>query len=99
MDSEQGRRNETTQISSKADIFQAKILRVTHDPDAAIAVLQDGLKSDRPSTFRQADALVCFINIMKAALFMSFLDSLSSNSHGRSCLNAGIRKQLIPSCS
>lgn len=42
------------------DIFQAKILRMTQDPDAAIAILQDGLKPDRESTFQQADALVCY---------------------------------------
>ena len=31
---------------------------MTHDPDSAIAVLQDGLKPDRPGSYQQADALL-----------------------------------------
>ena len=40
-------------------INQAKILRMTFDPDGAIDVLNDGLRPERPGYFRQADALVC----------------------------------------
>ncbi|KAF9449736.1 hypothetical protein P691DRAFT_774496 [Macrolepiota fuliginosa MF-IS2] len=39
---------------------KAKILRMTHDPEAAIKVLQDGLKPDRPFSFAQADSLLVF---------------------------------------
>ncbi|KXN84549.1 Mitochondrial outer membrane protein IML2 [Leucoagaricus sp. SymC.cos] len=39
---------------------KAKILRMCHNPDAAINVLQDGLKPDRAFSFAQADALLVF---------------------------------------
>lgn len=38
--------------------LQAKILRMSYDPDGAIKVLQDGLAPGRPHTFAQADGLV-----------------------------------------
>ena len=31
---------------------------MTHDPEGAIRILQDGLKPDRPYVFREADTLV-----------------------------------------
>jgi hypothetical protein len=31
---------------------------MSHDPEGAIRVLQDGLKPDRPHVFREADTLV-----------------------------------------
>lgn len=37
---------------------QAKIARMTYDPEEAIGILQDGLKPGRPGRFPQADALV-----------------------------------------
>ena len=37
---------------------RAKILRMSYDPEGAIRVLQDGLKPDRPHSFREADTLV-----------------------------------------
>ncbi|EJD00336.1 uncharacterized protein FOMMEDRAFT_159009 [Fomitiporia mediterranea MF3/22] len=39
---------------------RAKILRMTYDPEGAIAVLQDGLRPERPGHFQQADALLVF---------------------------------------
>lgn len=38
--------------------IKAKILRMSYDPEAAIRVLQDGLKPDRTYVFREADTLV-----------------------------------------
>ncbi|EJD00340.1 uncharacterized protein FOMMEDRAFT_142311 [Fomitiporia mediterranea MF3/22] len=39
---------------------RAKILRMTYDPEGAIAVLQDGLRPERPGHFQQADALLVY---------------------------------------
>lgn len=39
-------------------LLQAKILRMSYDPDGAIKVLQDGLAPGRTHTFAQADGLV-----------------------------------------
>ncbi|OBZ65787.1 Mitochondrial outer membrane protein IML2 [Grifola frondosa] len=39
---------------------RAKILRMCHDPEGAIKVLQDGLQPNRPHTFVQADGLLIF---------------------------------------
>ncbi|KAH9952147.1 hypothetical protein B0H21DRAFT_817869 [Amylocystis lapponica] len=39
---------------------RAKILRMSHDPEGAIKVLQDGLDPDRARTFAQADGLLIF---------------------------------------
>ncbi|KAJ8473696.1 hypothetical protein ONZ45_g16204 [Pleurotus djamor] len=39
---------------------RAKILRMTHDAEAAIRVLQDGLGPERPFSFAQADTLLVF---------------------------------------
>jgi hypothetical protein len=38
---------------------QAKLLRYTGDPEAAIKALQEGLSPDRKETFPQADIMVC----------------------------------------
>ncbi|KIJ34680.1 hypothetical protein M422DRAFT_181844, partial [Sphaerobolus stellatus SS14] len=38
----------------------AKIHRMSYEPDKAIEILQNGLASERPHTFRQADALLIF---------------------------------------
>ncbi|KAH8111665.1 outer membrane protein Iml2/Tetratricopeptide repeat protein 39 [Phellopilus nigrolimitatus] len=39
---------------------RAKILRMTYDPEGAIAILQDGLRPERVGHFQQADALLVF---------------------------------------
>ncbi|KAF5347916.1 hypothetical protein D9756_010118 [Leucocoprinus leucothites] len=39
---------------------KAKILRMTHDPDGTIRVLQEGLNPERPWSFAQADSLIVF---------------------------------------
>ncbi|KAL6298596.1 hypothetical protein BKA93DRAFT_830556 [Sparassis latifolia] len=39
---------------------RAKILRMTYDPEGAIAILQEGLQPNRPHTFSQADGLLIF---------------------------------------
>ena len=36
---------------------------MSHDTEGAIAVLQEGLKPERPHTFAQADGLVCTIQL------------------------------------
>lgn len=36
---------------------KAKILRMTYDPEGAIAVLKEGLNPEKPGHFVQADAL------------------------------------------
>jgi len=37
---------------------QAKILRMSNNPKAAIQVIQNGLRPERPCGFAQADSLV-----------------------------------------
>ncbi|TFK18910.1 hypothetical protein FA15DRAFT_627434 [Coprinopsis marcescibilis] len=39
---------------------RAKILRMSHDAEGAIKVLQDGLKPERPHSFAQADMMLLF---------------------------------------
>jgi hypothetical protein len=51
-------------------LMQAKILRMSHDPEGAIRVLEDGLKADRPHVFREADTLV---SLLQSDLFINFL--------------------------
>jgi hypothetical protein len=53
---------------------QAKILRMSNDPQGAIAVLQRGLEA--PQTFVQADTLVSYILFLLSNL-PSFLHPLS----------------------
>lgn len=63
MDSQQGSHPENDVAQTNVvclTLCQAKILRMTFDPDGAIAILQHGLRPDRPeeARFQQADALV-----------------------------------------
>ena len=50
-------------FSSSAEVsnllmMQAKILRMSSNPKAAIQVIQNGLRPERPCGFAQADSLV-----------------------------------------
>ena len=67
---------------------KAKILRMEGDTQGAIAVLQAGLKPDRPHTFAQADGLV--------SLLLIFWDSFTecSVANFRACLDTYVAKTV-----
>lgn len=64
---------------------------MTHDPDAAIKLLQDSLQADRPFSFAQADSLVShLLSCIDAAHRRRY--SSYSNSLGLFWDSAGTKK-------